>query len=313
MKAAFIKEYGDSSQLVVGELAKPTIQPHQVLIKVVASAINPVDFHVRNGMAKDSGIHTLPLVLGWDVSGVVEQVGSEVEGLQKGDSVLAFTPVSEQGTNAEYVATSSELVIKKPKDMSFIEAAGLPLASVTAYQAIEQMEVSSGDTMLIHNASGAVGAFAVQIAKALGVRVIATASKPKHELVKGWGADLVYAYEDKSWQVNQSVDATLVAIGNDEIIKQSLVATKGGGWVISTLNELPEGEATKHAINFERMWVSNSKEQLEKVVELYNRKQLIVPIDTVLPLDLVKYAHQRSEQYLAVGKIVLSIDPLRKF
>jgi len=143
MKAAFIKQYGDVETLQLGQLPKPEPERNQVLIRVAASAVNPVDFHLRNGMMADTGTHTLPLVLGWDCSGVVEQVGEGVDSLQVGDKVLAFTPISEQGTNAEFVAVDAELVVEKPAELSFVEAAALPLAAVTAWQGTPLIVIAS--------------------------------------------------------------------------------------------------------------------------------------------------------------------------
>ncbi|NOI79534.1 NADP-dependent oxidoreductase [Vibrio tubiashii] len=314
MKAAFIKQYGEVSNLEVGQLEKPSIKANQVLIKVVASGVNPVDFHLRNGMMAQTDTHTLPLVLGWDCAGVVESIGAEVESFALGDKVLSFTPISGQGTNAEFVAVDADLVVKKPDDLSFVEAAGLPLASVTAWQGLHHNgRLQRGNKVLIHNASGGVGAFAVQIAKAKGAYVVATASAAKLEYIKSLGADEVYDEQLPEWHASMRYDLAFVAKPGVYLLHRTVSCVKSGGAIVSTFDELAEGEVGIYGIAFNRMWVENSAHDLEQVVNLIKENQLKVPIDTVYPLEDIQSAHRRSEQYQAVGKIVLVIDPTRKF
>ncbi|NRB68304.1 MAG: NADP-dependent oxidoreductase [Vibrio sp.] len=314
MKAAFIKHYGNVAQLNVDQLEKPAPSAHQVLIKVVASGVNPVDFHIRNGMMADTDTHTLPLVLGWDCSGVIEQVGDDVNGFKPGDKVLSFTPISGQGTNAEYIAINADLVVKKPEKMSFIDGAALPLASITAWQGLHtQGHIRQGQTVLIHNASGGVGSFAVQIAKAAGAYVVATASQAKLDYVKTLGADEVHDESQTDWHSTMRYDLAFVAKAGAYLLHRTVSCVKSGGRIVSTFDELSEGEVGIHGISFTRMWVENSAEDLDKVLDLFNKNQLIIPIDTVYPLEDIQRAHQRSEQYKAVGKIVLTIDPTLKY
>ncbi|MCG9579443.1 NADP-dependent oxidoreductase [Vibrio tubiashii] len=314
MKAAFIKQYGEVSNLEVGQLEKPSIKANQVLIKAVASGVNPVDFHLRNGMMAQTDTHTLPLVLGWDCAGVVESIGAEVESFALGDKVLSFTPISGQGTNAEFVAVDADLVVKKPDGLSFVEAAGLPLASVTAWQGLHHHgRLQSGNKVLIHNASGGVGAFAVQIAKAKGAYVVATASAAKLEYIKSLGADEVYDEQSPEWHASMRYDLAFVAKPGVYLLHRTVSCIKSGGAIVSTFDELAEGEVGIYGIAFNRMWVENSAKDLEQVVNLIKENKLKVPIDTVYPLEDIQSAHRRSEQYQAVGKIVLVIDPTRKF
>jgi len=314
MKAAFIKQYGEVSNLEIGQLEKPSIKANQVLIKVVASGVNPVDFHLRNGMMAQTDTHTLPLVLGWDCAGVVESIGDEVESFALGDKVLSFTPISGQGTNAEFVAVDADLVVKKPGGLSFVEAAGLPLASVTAWQGLHHHgRLQRGNKVLIHNASGGVGAFAVQIAKAKGAYVVATASAAKLDYVKSLGADEVYDEQLPEWYASMRYDLAFVAKPGVYLLHRTVSCVKSGGAIVSTFDELAEGEVGIYGIAFNRMWVENSAKDLEQVVNLIKDNQLKVPIDTVYPLEDIQSAHRRSEQYQAVGKIVLVIDPTRKF
>lgn len=314
MKAAFIKQYGGIETLQLGQLPKPQPERNQVLIRVAASAVNPVDFHLRNGMMADTGTHTLPVVLGWDCSGVVEQVGEGVDSLQVGDKVLAFTPISEQGTNAEFVAVDAELVVEKPAELSFVEAAALPLAAVTAWQGLHRHgRLAQGKTVLIHNASGAVGSYAVQIAKAAGAYVVATASATKLDYVTSLGADEVFNERDLEWQSSNQYDVAYVAKPGIELLAESACCVKSGGSIVSTFDEIAEQQVATHGISFTRMWVENSAADLEQLVQLVKEKAVKIPIDSVYPLEEIQTAHLRSEQHKAVGKIVLVVDPLLKY
>jgi len=314
MKAAFIRQYGDVTNLEIGQLEKPQPRSNQVLIRVAASGVNPVDFHLRNGMMAETGTHTLPLILGWDCSGVVEALGSEVESLKVGDKVLSFTPIAQQGTNAEFVTVDANLVVIKPQALSFIEAAALPLASVTAWQGLYRHgRLEGGKSVLIHNASGGVGAFAVQIAKAAGAYVTATASQEKQEYLQSLGADEVYVESDSGWHSSMHYDLAFVAKSGSYLLHRTIPCVKSGGVIVSTFDELPEEEVGIYGIAFQRMWVENSAHDLDQVVNLVEQHKLNIPIDTVYPLEEIQNAHRRSEQYQAVGKIVLAIDPTLKF
>jgi len=313
MKAAFIQQYGNHSELKVGERPNPTPNANQVLIKVVASGVNPVDFHLRNGMMADSGTHTLPLILGWDCSGIIEQVGEQVQGFNQGDKVLSFTPIAQQGTNAEFVVVDANLINKKPDTMTFIDAAALPLASVTAYQGLHKHgKIKAGQKVLIHNASGAVGAFAVQIAKAAGAYVVATASQSKQDYVKSLGADECYVEGDNEWANLGYFNLAFVAKPGATLLERTVRTVQSGGRVISTFDEIPDAQTSMHGIAFTRMWVENSKDDLDEVLSLVENNQLFIPVDSVWPLEQIQHAHQRSEQYQALGKIVLIVDPLNK-
>ena len=163
MKAAYIKQYGDVDNLIVGDVPKPSISSTQVLIKVKAAGVNPVDFHIRNGMLEDSGTHKLPLVLGWDAAGIVSEAGQHVTDFKLGDEVYVYSPLTEQGTHAEYLAVDANVVADKPASLSFIQSAAVPLAALTALQALTTHgELQKGQLVLIHNASGGVGSFAVR-------------------------------------------------------------------------------------------------------------------------------------------------------
>jgi NADPH:quinone reductase-like Zn-dependent oxidoreductase len=225
MQAAYIKQYGDVENLMVGDVPKPSISSSQVLIKVKAAGVNPVDFHIRNGMLEDSGTHELPLVLGWDAAGIVSEVGQHVTDFKLGDEVYVYSPLTEQGAHAEYLAVDANVVADKPASLSFIQSAALPLAALTALQALTTHgELQKGQLVLIHNASGGVGSFAVQIAKHLGAYVIATGSQAKKGFIMGLGADEFIDYKQDDFEQHVSnIDLVFAAVGGNNIVERSLV------------------------------------------------------------------------------------------
>ncbi len=313
MKAAFIEQYGNAQNLIIGELELPQIKDNQVLIKVAAAGVNPVDFHIRNGMLKDTDTHTLPLVLGWDISGEIAQTGKDVSGFEQGDQVFAFSDIAKQGSYAQYIAVDAELVAFKPKNQSFYQAAATPLAAVTAWQALTRegllsLGENTGKKVLIHNASGGVGSFAVQIAKYLGAHVIASASSAKEKYVKSLGADEFIDYQTQDFsQIVEDVDIVLAAVGGQDTLQKSLTVLKEGGRLISTLDELDANTLIPNNIHFSRMWVQPDAKDLTKIGELMEAEKIKVHLDAIYPLEDVQAAHQRSEEGKTIGKIVLNI------
>jgi NADPH:quinone reductase-like Zn-dependent oxidoreductase len=311
MKAIYIEQYGDKEQLIFDELPKPNIAPHQVLIKVAAAGVNPVDFHVRNGMFKDADMHKLPLILGWDAAGEVAEIGSEVSQFAVGDKVFTFAPIAEQGAYAEFLAVDADFVSIKPSNLDMASSAAVPLAALTAWQGLmTEGKLQAGQRVLIHNASGAVGHFAVQMAKQAGAHIIATASSSKRDLVLSLGANEFIDYRNESFEDNATgLDLVFAAMGGNDILPRSLKTLKSGGRLVSTFDEIPHAEASALGIEFIRMWVKPSQQDLVILKEQIEQGQLRVKIDSIYPWERVKLAHERSESQLAVGKIVLNVDP----
>lgn len=309
MKAAHINQYGNIDKLIIGEVKKPEITEEQVLIKVVAAGVNPVDFHIRNGMLAETNTHTLPLVIGWDAAGIITEVGRQVTDLSIGDEVYVYTPLTEQGTQAEFVAVDANLVAHKPKSLSYIESAAMPLAALTALQGLtDEGELQVGQTVLIHNAAGGVGSFAVQIAKQLGAFVIGTGSAAKKDYILGLGADefIDYKHDDFDKKV-MNVDLVFAAISGGNIVERSLSVIKKHGRLITLLEEIPIEKATKMNIHYNRMIVSPSREGLKRLTDLVENGYLKVTIDSVFTLDQAKAAMERSESARATGKVVISV------
>ena len=309
MKAAYIKQYGDVDNLIVGDVPKPSISSTQVLIKVKAAGVNPVDFHIRNGMLEDSGTHELPLVLGWDAAGIVSEVGQHVTDFKLGDEVYVYSPLTEQGTHAEYLAVDANVVADKPVSLSFIQSAAVPLAALTALQALTTHgELQKGQLVLIHNASGGVGSFAVQIAKHLGAYVIATGSQAKKGFIMGLGADEFIDYKQDDFEQHVSnIDLVFAAVGGNNIVERSLVVIKPNGRLISLLDEIDEKKAQSQNIHYARMIVEPSKIGLNTIADMLESNQLQVTIDSVFSLDDAKKAMIKSESARATGKIVIEV------
>jgi NADPH:quinone reductase-like Zn-dependent oxidoreductase len=309
MKAAYIKQYGDVDNLIVGDVPKPSISSSQVLIKVMAAGVNPVDFHIRNGMLEDSGTHELPLVLGWDAAGIVSEVGQHVTDFKLGDEVYVYSPLTEQGAQAEYLAVDANVVADKPATLSFIKSAAVPLAALTALQALTTHgELQKGQLVLIHNASGGVGSFAVQIAKHLGAYVIATGSQAKKDFIMGLGADEFIDYKQDDFEQHVSnIDLVFAAVGGNNIVERSLVVIKPNGRLISLLDEIDEKKAQSQNIHYARMIVEPSKIGLNTIADMLESNQLQVTIDSVFSLDDAKKAMIKSESARATGKIVIEV------
>jgi len=311
MKAAYIKQYGNVDNLIVGELEKPSISASQVLINVKAAGVNPVDFHIRNGMLQDSGTHQLPLVLGWDAAGIVSEVGQHVTDLKVGDEVFVYSPLTEQGAQAEYLAVDADLVAHKPASLSFIQSAAVPLAALTALQALTTHgDLKKGQKVLIHNASGGVGSFAVQIAKHLGAYVIATGSQAKKPFIMGLGADEFIDYKQDDFEQRVAdMDLVFAAVGGNNIVERSIDVIKPQGRLISIFDEIDEKNAQAKNVLYTRMIVEPSKRGLNILTDMLESNQLKVTIDSVFTLDDAKQAMILSESARATGKIVLEISP----
>ena len=214
MRAVYQETFGGPDVLTVGEVPDPPVGPDSVLVRVRAAALNPVDVLIRSGALQGAYPWAFPLVLGWDVAGVVEKVGPAVTELAVGDEVIAYArkDLVQGGTLAELVVLSPRHLARKPASASFEEAAGLPLAGLTARQALDAVGVGAGDTVLASNASGGVGSFAVQLAAARGARVIGTASERNHDYLRSLGAEPVTYGEGLVQRVLDAADEQVDAV-----------------------------------------------------------------------------------------------------
>lgn len=308
MKAICIHEYGDAGVLSYENVPIPEVGPDEVLIKVHAVGVNPVDWKVRNGYIKAFLSHNEPGILGWDVSGTVEDIGSMVNRLKIGDVVFANPSATRNGAYAEYVVARSNEISIAPSSISLTEAAGIPLACQTAWMALfEKANIRPGQSILIHAASGGVGHFAVQLAKNAGAFVIGTCSKDNMVMVKSLGADEVIDYrsEDFSSRV-RDLDIVLDTIGGETQIK-SLKVLKKGGILVSIVGITNPDETKKYDLKAISFSMISCGSRLEEIAGMVDKGLLKVVIDTQLPLEKAREAHEISESHHASGKIILTV------
>jgi NADPH:quinone reductase-like Zn-dependent oxidoreductase len=244
MKAVRIHEYGDRSVLRYEECPVPPVAQDEVLIKVIATSVNPIDWKVRTGHLKEKVPHQFPMILGWDVAGIIQEIGGAVTRFSPGDAVYARPDATRNGSYAEYIAVKESEVAFKPETISFMEAASLPLASITAWSAvIDRGEIQAGQSILIHAGSGGVGSMAVQLAKWRGAHVISTTSAANVDLVKSLGADEVIDYRSTNFQdVVHDVDIVFDTIGG-QVQEDSWSVLKAGGILVSVAEPPSEKRA----------------------------------------------------------------------
>ncbi|PYJ17761.1 MAG: NADPH:quinone reductase, partial [Verrucomicrobia bacterium] len=221
MKAVVIHEYGGPEVLKYEDVARPEPQDNQLLIRVIAAGVNPVDGMIRSGLFGKDGSRAFPIILGGDVAGVVEKIGSKVTKFKAGDPVYAYVSLDNSGGYAQYALVKEGEAALKPKSLTYVEAAAVPIVALTAWQAlIDSAKLSAGQTVLIHGGSGGVGSFAIQIAKARGAKVIATASTANQDLLKELGADVAIDYTKQKFEdVAKDIDVVLDSVGKDTLAR----------------------------------------------------------------------------------------------
>jgi NADPH:quinone reductase len=316
MKAMVLPEFGDTGLFEMRDIDKPVPGKNELLIKIIASGTNPVDAKIRaNGTW--SGIK-LPAVLGYDAAGVVEKTGENVENFKEGDEVF-YTPLihgNQLGTYAEYNVVDASIVAKKPEGISFEEAAAIPLAGGTAWEAvIRKINVRAGETILIQGAAGGVGSFAVQFAKVSGAKVIATASKDHHEFLKELGADIVTDYRDNDTVIKTVMDHTdgkgadaVFDIEGDEVIARCLPAVKPFGRMSCILP--PKGNLAE--INYKNVtlygvFLVRESKRLDEMSPLFSRGLVHSVIEKTIPMNEVSEAHKRLDSKHGIGKVILKV------
>ena len=307
MKAVQIHTFGNSSVMKYEDAPKPVIGPDEVLIKVAACGVNPVDWKIREGYMEAFVKHPLPLILGWDVAGTVEETGALVKRFRPGDAVVCRPDTSRNGGYAEYVAAKTIEVALAPKSIPLKVAAGIPLAAQTAWMALfEQGGLRAGQSVLIHGASGGVGSFAVQLAKIAGARVIATTSKANIPMVKSLGADEIidHVADDFSKKV-KDVDMVFDTIGGDTQAKSWGVIRKGG-ILVSTVGA-DEKAATAHGVTQKSFLLVSNGARLQELAGLVDAGKLKVMIDHEFPLAEAKAALELSQAGHAKGKIIINV------
>lgn len=307
MRAAVYDEFGGADRLEVRQVDDPPVGPDTVLVRARATSVNPVDWKVREGYLQAAYPHHLPIITGWDVAGVVEQVGPAVRtGLQVGDEVFGYVRRDDlaHGTTAELVPAPERTVTRKPASLSFEEAAALPLVGLTAWQALtEALQVTDGDRVLVHAGAGGVGHVAVQIAVALGAEVVATASPANHDFLRGLGATEVVDYNNSpvSEQLSSPVDAVLDLVGGPAL-EDAPKQVRDSARIASIVDA-----QTVLAQGGRYVFVRPDRDGLDALARLADEGKLRVEVARVMPLDEIADAHRLSEEGHVRGKVVVTI------
>jgi len=307
MKAIRIHQYGGPEVLAQVEMQRPSPAANEILIKVKAASINPFDWKVRAGHMKDFLPLALPATLGADVSGTVEEVGPGAARFKRGDEVYASLGL-EGGGYAEYTVAKETIVAGKPSTLDHVHAAAVPVAGLTAWQALfEVAQLRAGQKVLIHGAAGGVGIFAVQFAKERGAYVIGTASSKNQAFLRELGVDKVIDYQQTRFEdVVHDADVVLDTIGGDTQ-ERSFKALKKGGILVSIVQPPSEELAAKYGVRAVFYGGHPSSSDLAEIGRLIDSGKAKVVIETVLPLVEARRAHELSQSGHARGKIVLKI------
>lgn len=311
MKAAQINQYGGSEIVEInGKAARPTITEGKVIVEVHAAGVNPVDWKIRQGYLAKMAPLSFPATLGGDFSGVVTEVGKGVSDLNLGDEVYGQAGVllGGSGSFAEYALVSAQTIARKPKSISYAEAAALPLAGVSALQAlIEHINLLPGQKILIHGGAGGIGSFALQLAKHLGAYVATTVSGGDETYVKNLGASEVIDYKTEHFEdKHPDYDAVFDTIGG-ETYKKSFKVLKPGGVIVSMLEQPNTELIAQYGVKAIAQFTQVTTERLSKLAEFVDKRVIRIHVDKTFPLDQVGEALAYLKTGLPKGKVVVKI------
>jgi NADPH:quinone reductase-like Zn-dependent oxidoreductase len=308
MKAIRIHQFGGPEVLKFEDAPRPEPASDEVLIKVHATSVNPIDWKIREGRAQEKYPVKFPLIPGWDVSGEIEEVGSDIVVFRKGDEVYARPDVTRNGTYAEYVVVKANEMSLKPVTIDHVKAAAVPLAGLTAWQALfDHGELQEGQKVLIHGATGGVVSFAVQFAKWKGAYVIGTASTGNIQFLKKLGADETIDYKKQTFEdIIRDVDLVIDLIGGDTQ-ERSLKVIRNGGRLVSTVAAKFKEQAKAENIHLLNFQAQRDAEVLEQIATLIDEGKVTPVIGKLLPLEKAAEAQKISEQGHTLGKIVLEV------
>lgn len=308
MKAVVIHEYGNESVLNYTDVERPAAKADEILVKVHAVGVNPADWKIRDGAGERLGLK-LPLILGGDIAGTVEAVGIGVEEFKQGDAVYGITVSSLSGGYAKYAVAKPDAIAPKPDSLDFENAASIPIAVLTAWQAMfDVANLRSGQRILITGASGGVGSMAVQLAKAKGAIVIGTASGRNQQFVRDLGADEFVDYTAQPFEeVVKNVDVVFDTVGGDTC-ERAFQTLKKGGFLVSAVEPQAQEKAKEFGVQGSWLFCQPSAKQLAEINRLIEAGKLKTHVETVLPIADVKKAHQLSQSGRTRGKIVLQVE-----
>ena len=330
MKALTIRRY--KAPMEVTELPRPEPGPGELLVRVRAAGVNPIDYKIRDGAVKLLLPFSFPLVLGTDLAGDVEAIGPGVTRFKLGDAVYAHLDHDRIGAFAEYALVRESAAASKPSRLDYMQAASLPLVGLTAWQTlVELAQLRAGQRVLIHAGSGGVGTFAIQLAKHLGAQVASTASAKNHALLKSLGADVVIDYKTSRFEaVAKDQDVVLDTQGSDTLLRSfevvkpgGVVVTIGGRpdgkfarawglslplvWILGFLNRKVDRLAREKRVRFDYLFMRASGEQLERIGELVDQGVIKPVLDKVFPLETAAEAISYVESGRVVGKVVIRV------
>lgn len=315
MKAMVIDSFGGADKLHWADVPTPTAGPGEVLIKLAAASINPVEWKIREGYLAKAFPHHFPLILGWDAAGTIAAVGPGVHGFHPGDTVYAYArkPEVQWGTYAEFVALDARAVAFAPRGLSVEASAALPLVGLTSWQVLfDEAKLEAGQTVLIHAGAGGIGSLAIQLAKAKNARVVTTARAENHAYVKGLGADIVIDYAAEPFApavrraVPEGVDVVFDTMGG-QTQADSWDVLKAGGILVSIVDRPDAAAAAAKGLRAAYVFVSPNGEQLRDLAALVEAGKVKPPIIEILPLAEAAAAQERSRAHHVRGKIVLKI------
>jgi NADPH:quinone reductase-like Zn-dependent oxidoreductase len=306
MKAVVAHEYGAPEVLKFEQVPRPEPNRDEVLVRVIASSVNPADPLTLSGKyAREFGTH-LPLIPGYDMAGVVEKTGEDITKLRVGDAIYGYPTFG--GSWADYVTVKEWEVAAKPKSLSFVQAAAVPMGALTAWQSlVDVAKLQPGQTILIHGGSGGVGSFAIQIAKARGARVIATASTANQDLLKQLGADVAVDYTKTKFEdAARDVDAVLDPVGRDTLARSYDVVKKGG--IVMSLVARPDpAELKKRGIRGAAISSHPDAEDLAEIAQLIDAGKIKPIVTQVRPLSEAVATEQQAATHHTRGKVVLRV------
>ncbi len=314
MKAMGIQRFGGPEVIERLDLALPKPGPQEVLVRIRAAGVNPVDWKIREGLFEGRMPRAFPIVLGWDAAGVVESVGEKAHFAKTGDEVFAYCrkEILHDGTYGEFILLKREHLALKPKNVSFEEAAAFPLAGLTSYQSLfEGIKLKAGETILIHAGAGGVGSFAIQLAKNVGAEVITTASARHHEYLRRLGADEIIDYTQENFTRAvrrlhpEGIDAVFDTVGGQTQIDSAEILKKGGR--LTSILSLKEDYFRQRGLVPHYIFVRPESSQLDRLREWAEAGKLKVKLEKVFPLEGAAMAHELIEGKHVQGKIVLKI------
>lgn len=305
MKAVILKEKGSFDNIVVEEISKPVIAADEILVRIKAAGVNPVDWK-----ATMHGIFNPPHILGTDIAGIVEATGKNVKNYKPGDEIIGSLEWAKQSAFAEYVATKEKYITYKPKNISFEESAAVPLAALTAWQGLfDHGNLQAGQKVIIHAAAGGVGLFALQFAKWKGAYVVATASERNIDFLKSVGADEVIDYTKyKLTDKTSNADVVLDSVATPEVQLESFKALKPRGNYVSITAPPREELLNGFDISVTRFLFISNPEQLKQIVQLIEDEKVKVFVEKTFPLAKAKEALMHVHKGRTRGKVVLVVE-----